>query len=108
MFQRSNSFTPAQSFVEDDIIEDAGNALPGNTTLPQSNVLETLTKFGISSMAMAALMWLLAYIFVSCLNLAAANQVFRIRGKFIEAVLKQDVGWYDTNTSTDFASRVTE
>ena len=57
---------------------------------------------------MAGLMWFLSYIFVSCLNLAAANQVFRIRGKFIEAVLKQDVSWYDTGTSTDFASRMTE
>jgi hypothetical protein len=34
--------------------------------------------------------------------------VFRIRGKFLHAMLRQDVGWYDTNTTADFASRMTE
>ena len=75
---------------------------------PTSDVMDTLTRFGLGMIGMAFLMWFLSYIFVSCLNLAAANQVFRIRGKFIQAVLKQDVSWYDTNTSSDFASRMTE
>ena len=28
--------------------------------------------------------------------------------KFLEAVLRQDIGWYDTNTTSDFASKMTE
>ena len=83
--------------------------LTANATLaPQNDVMDTLSRFGYGMIGMAGLMWFLSYVFVSCLNLAAANQVFRIRGKFIEAVLKQDISWYDTNTSTDFASRMTE
>ena len=35
-------------------------------------------------------------------------QVFRIRKEFLKSVLRQDIGWYDVNTTTDFASRMTE
>ena len=119
--------TDLQAFTEDAAIDnmnqlssgmagavggsETATAVPSDTTqtpLPTSDVMDTLTRFGLGMIGMAFLMWFLSYIFVSCLNLAAANQVFRIRGKFIQAVLKQDVSWYDTNTSSDFASRMTE
>jgi len=35
-------------------------------------------------------------------------QVYRIRSQFLHAVLRQDMSWYDTATSNDFASRITE
>ena len=71
---------------------------------------------------MSLLMWASAWIFVTCLNMAAARQVrsitrsqlfaalqvFRIRSQFLRSVLNQDISWYDTNTATDFASRMTE
>ena len=28
--------------------------------------------------------------------------------QFLRAVLRQDIGWYDTNTTSDFASKMTE
>ena len=78
---------------------------------------------------LASAVWLLSWVFVTCLNWAAARQVwskclnicnsnqstnflliqvFRVRGEFLRAILRQDVGWYDTNTATDFASKMTE
>ena len=41
-------------------------------------------------------------------RLTTTIQVFRIRGEFLSAILRQDISWYDTNTATDFASRMTE
>lgn len=35
-------------------------------------------------------------------------KVYRIRSEFLKAILRQDVGWYDTKSSNDFASRITE
>jgi len=35
-------------------------------------------------------------------------QVYKIRSRFLQAVLRQDISWYDTATSNDFASRITE
>ena len=73
---------------------------------------------------LAFCLWTVSWIFVTCLNLAAARQVtmipdrfwtpqtiskvFRIRCEFLRNVLRQDISWYDTNTATDFASRMTE
>jgi len=95
----------------------------GDWEAPPSDVLEVLQwsvlikmkhlngsiqRFGIYMFILSAVLWILSWIFVTCLNLAAARQVFRIRGEFLRAVLRQDIAWYDTNTSTDFASRLTE
>ena len=49
-----------------------------------------------------------AYVFVTCLNLAAAAQVHRIRSLFLRAVLRQEIGWHDTHRTGDFAVRMTE
>lgn len=48
------------------------------------------------------------YIFVTALNYAAARQVLWMRRLFFEAILKQEIGWFDTNTTTDFASTMSE
>ncbi|KAG8177035.1 hypothetical protein JTE90_024081 [Oedothorax gibbosus] len=47
------------------------------------------------------------YVMISCFSLAAANQAFRIKSLFMASILKQDIGWYDTTETGDFASRIT-
>ncbi|KAG8177025.1 hypothetical protein JTE90_029687 [Oedothorax gibbosus] len=49
---------------------------------------------------------LCTYIMVSCFSLAAVNQSFKIKNMFMASILKQDVGWYDTTETGDFASRI--
>ncbi|KAK7047498.1 tRNA N6-adenosine threonylcarbamoyltransferase, partial [Halocaridina rubra] len=34
--------------------------------------------------------------------------VYRLRGMFLQSILKQEIGWFDTRKTNDFASRVTE
>ena len=53
-------------------------------------------------------MWVSHYVFVACLNYAAERQVLRIRKEFFRAVLRQDLAWYDTTTTGEFATRMTE
>ena len=48
------------------------------------------------------------YIFVAAFNYTAERQVLRIRKEFLAAVLRQDIAWFDTNTTSDFATRMTE
>jgi len=52
--------------------------------------------------------FILSYIFVFTLNTAAENQAFRVRNLFFFSVMRQDIGWYDTHQTNDFASRMTE
>jgi hypothetical protein len=35
-------------------------------------------------------------------------QIGRVRWMFLQAVLRQDMSWYDTNKTANFASRITE
>lgn len=47
------------------------------------------------------------YIIVTSFSLCAANQAHRIKCLFISSILKQDISWFDTNQTADFASRLT-
>lgn len=64
--------------------------------------------FGVSSAALSTLQFVFAVFTVDFLNIAASRQIVRVRKMFLQAVLRQDMTWYDINTSTNFASRITE
>lgn len=46
-------------------------------------------------------------IIVGSLGMSATKQSFRIRHNFMRAMLHQEIGWFDTHTTGDFASRIT-
>lgn len=64
--------------------------------------------YGVSCAALAAIQFVLGILMVDLLNIAASRQISKVRKMFLKAVLRQDMSWYDTNTSTNFASRITE
>ena len=53
-------------------------------------------------------MWVGQYVFSVTLNTSAMRQTLRMRKEFLKGTLRQDVGWYDTNTTSDFATKMTE
>ena len=57
---------------------------------------------------LGGVMWLGQYIFSVALNTSALRQTIRIRKEFLKGTLRQDVGWYDTTTTSDFATKMTE
>nr|QST14979.1 ABCB1-1 protein [Diaphanosoma celebensis] len=71
-------------------------------------LMDQINTFGIGTASLGGILLLLGIVFVTCLNMAAENQVYRIRSKFLTAILRQDIAWYDTKASNDFASRITE
>ena len=74
-----------QAFVDNEIIETVNStlannitgAIPGNLTISnQPEPLMTIvSRFGWGMIGLALIIWLLAWVFVSCLNYAAARQV---------------------------------
>lgn len=64
--------------------------------------------FGVSSAALSTFQFVFAVFTVDLLNMAASRQIVRVRKMFLRSVLRQDMTWYDINTSTNFASRITE
>lgn len=73
-----------------------------------SALYDDSVAFGVSSAALSTFQFFFAVFTVDLLNVAASRQIARVRKMFLRAVLRQDMTWYDTNTSTNFASRITE
>merc|ERR1711892_975761 len=105
-----------QAFVDDTTVKAINQTLQENglslnssdtVNLPEP-MMVVISRFGWGMIVLAFAIWLLSWVHVTCLNWAAARQVFRVRGEFLRAILRQDIGWYDTNTATDFASKMTE
>ncbi|XP_054157708.1 ATP-dependent translocase ABCB1-like [Oppia nitens] len=48
-----------------------------------------------------------SYIQIATFSTAADNQTHRMRILFFKSILKQDITWFDTKTSGDFASKIT-
>ncbi|XP_055387506.1 multidrug resistance protein homolog 49-like [Condylostylus longicornis] len=72
-------------------------------------LIEDSIAFGLSSAAGAALQFIVLIISVDIINITALNQITRIRKLFLEAVLKQDMIWYDVYSNDhNFATKMTE
>ncbi|CAK9804633.1 Multidrug resistance protein homolog 49 [Anthophora quadrimaculata] len=87
-----------------------GKVLGPNATYEErmAALYDDSAAFGISSAALSTLQFFFAVFTVDLLNVAAFRQIARVRKMFLRAVLRQDMTWYDINTSTNFASRITE
>ncbi|XP_012063835.1 PREDICTED: multidrug resistance protein homolog 49-like [Atta cephalotes] len=82
---------------------------PNATYEERMNALyDDSVAFGASCASISAIMFVLCILMIDVLNIAASRQISRIRKIFLRAVLRQDMSWYDTNTSTNFASRINE
>ncbi|XP_037954077.1 multidrug resistance protein homolog 49-like [Teleopsis dalmanni] len=64
--------------------------------------------FGIASLIGALSEWLLLAVAVDLFNHVALKQITKIRKLFLEAILSQDMSWYDTSSGNNFASKLTE
>ncbi|GFR02321.1 ATP-dependent translocase ABCB1 [Trichonephila clavata] len=89
------------------IIYDLVNKNRTNLTMTTEEFLDETSYLCILNMSLGLIFLVCNYIMVSFFSLAAANQAFKIRCLFMSSVLKQDIGWYDTNETGDFASRIT-
>ena len=70
--------------------------------------LDAVIKFAIEISLLGVGIWISHYIFVAAFNFSAERQVLRVRKEFLKAVLRQDLEWFDTNNTSDFATKLTE
>ncbi|KAK8735748.1 hypothetical protein OTU49_005300 [Cherax quadricarinatus] len=118
------------AFVYNDLLSSIDNTtnitlyigdIPENVTLDVDEIIEMIkekygikdffeevVRFGVGTIVIGAIQMVMGYIFVTAMNYAAEGQVYRLRGMFLQSILKQEIGWFDTHQTNDFASRVTE
>ncbi|XP_016920161.1 multidrug resistance protein homolog 49 isoform X1 [Apis cerana] len=87
-----------------------GKVLGSNSTYKErmEALYDDSVAFGVSSAALSTFQFVFAVFTVDLLNIAASRQIVRVRKMFLRSILRQDMTWYDINTSTNFASRITE
>ncbi|XP_069680452.1 multidrug resistance protein homolog 49 isoform X2 [Periplaneta americana] len=87
-----------------------GKILSANASREERNdaLLDDSAAFGIGCTVVGVIQFLIGSASIAVLNYAAQKQVSRVRKLFLEAVLRQDMTWYDTTKTSNFASRITE
>ncbi|KAM3965199.1 ATP-dependent translocase ABCB1-like [Aphomia sociella] len=74
---------------------------------PEDDVfLDAIRFFAIWNSVVGIVFIVLSYIATVLMNIAAYNQVYRIRQEYLKAALNQDFGYVDTHQLGDFASKM--
>uniref|UniRef100_A0A182J704 ABC-type xenobiotic transporter n=1 Tax=Anopheles atroparvus TaxID=41427 RepID=A0A182J704_ANOAO len=71
-------------------------------------IMEDAKAFGLGVVAVTVLQFIFATLSVDIINRSAHKQISRIRQLFLQAVLRQDMTWYDLNSDDSFAVRITD
>ncbi|KAM3965300.1 ATP-dependent translocase ABCB1-like [Aphomia sociella] len=69
--------------------------------------LEALFYYAIINTLVAITFVFFTYVATVLMNIAAYNQIYRMRQEYFKAVLNQDFGYYDTHQMGDFAEKMT-
>ncbi|XP_063545625.1 multidrug resistance protein homolog 49-like [Cydia strobilella] len=86
-----------------------GREVPdGNRSLHMDALIEDSIAFALASAAIMACQLLAAAAAVTLANWAAARMVSRLRYRLLRSVLRQEMAFFDTNTTLNFASALTE
>ncbi|XP_037597270.1 phosphatidylcholine translocator ABCB4 isoform X4 [Cebus imitator] len=67
-----------------------------------------MTRYAYYYSGLGAGVLVAAYIQVSFWTLAAGRQIRKIRQKFFHAILRQEIGWFDINDTTELNTRLTD
>lgn len=71
-------------------------------------LIEDSQAFGIGCTVFSLGQFIAGAISVDIFNYVALKQIDRVKQLFLRAVLRQDITWYDLNTSMNFATKVSD
>ncbi|CAH2055805.1 unnamed protein product, partial [Iphiclides podalirius] len=71
-------------------------------------LIEDSQAFGIGCTVFSVIQFICGAVSVDLFNYAALKQIDRVKEKFLQAVLRQDITWYDLNTTMNFATKVSD
>ncbi|KAJ1492392.1 hypothetical protein T484DRAFT_1881052 [Baffinella frigidus] len=96
---------PVMIILFGDLITGAGSLLSGNGAEAIGQMInEVCVKFTV----LGAICFVSAWIAEACFKSSGLRQSAAWRKAYIKAIVRQDVGWYDTNKSEELSSRVAE
>uniref|UniRef100_A0A8C9E619 Phosphatidylcholine translocator ABCB4 n=1 Tax=Phocoena sinus TaxID=42100 RepID=A0A8C9E619_PHOSS len=97
--------------MTDRFVNIGGNfSFPGNnlSLLYLKETFELFSRYAYYYSGLGAGVLVAAYIQVSFWTLAAGRQIKKIRQEFFHAILRQEIGWFDINDTTELNTRLTD
>ncbi|XP_026751767.1 multidrug resistance protein homolog 49-like isoform X2 [Galleria mellonella] len=87
-----------------------GGRILKNATAEENRLalIEDSQAFGIGCFVFSLLQFIVGAISVDLFNFTALRQIERVKQKFLQSVLRQDITWYDLNTTMNFATKVSD
>ena len=79
-----------------------------NSSDPRGLLLSTIGVYSLSYLGLATGLLIASFISNLFWNLSAYRQTRRLRQAFFRAVMKQEMGWFDVNSSAQLNSRLSE
>uniref|UniRef100_A0A8C6BDB1 Phosphatidylcholine translocator ABCB4 n=1 Tax=Monodon monoceros TaxID=40151 RepID=A0A8C6BDB1_MONMO len=93
--------------MTDRFVNIGGNfSFPGKLYLKET--FELFSRYAYYYSGLGAGVLVAAYIQVSFWTLAAGRQIKKIRQEFFHAILRQEIGWFDINDTTELNTRLTD
>lgn len=81
---------------------------PGARCILGADFINEINIIVFIFLGIAGAVWIAAYLQVGLLQASAERQVQKIRLTYYKSVLRQNVAWFDENSSGEVASRVSE
>ncbi|XP_057376289.1 ATP-dependent translocase ABCB1-like [Daphnia carinata] len=77
-------------------------------TNESGDIMNSVVVFAIGTTCLGLLSVLLNFVFITCLNISAENQIYRLRSCAVKSILAQEISWHDTRTTDGMAVRISE
>ena len=78
------------------------------TCLIDSEFFSVIDRIALSFVGIGLAAFVVAYLQISFIQMAAERQVYKIRLKYYRAVLRQDIAWFDENPTGEISTRLSE
>ena len=102
----STSLNASIVFTLQSLLEDLVNSR--TQCLDDDEFISEIDQLVYIFLGIAGGAFVVGYIHVLMFQLAAERQIHRIRLKYYRSILRQDIGWFDVNSSGELSSRLSE
>ncbi|GFS26455.1 multidrug resistance protein 1 [Elysia marginata] len=79
-----------------------------NGTSPADEFEDTMSDYSLRYVYIGIGVYVVTYIHIAFLQLSGERQTYRLRKMFFKALLRQNIGWYDSQQSGELTTRLAE
>ncbi|KAI3855241.1 hypothetical protein MKX03_026099 [Papaver bracteatum] len=92
--------TPVMLYITSKIMNNLGSVGPSDINDPNQVFLKNITKNSIGLLYLAVANWFVCFLEGYCWSRTGERQATRMRARYLKAVLRQDVGYFDLQVSS--------